>query len=446
MPPIDRLPPFSQEAEEAVLGSCLVDPDCVPVLRAIIKPEDFYIVKNGWVWDAILSVHERQQRVDAVTLRVEMDARRQLDECGGPAYLTELMTVVPTAIHAEYYADIVRRKALRRKLLKAASDIAQLAYDETGDETVQLSAARSKIATIEVPIDNVELIDTIVDRVAAQVEARYDNPLKPGQVTGMATGLIDFDSMTGGLEKKVLEIFAARPGMGKTSLLLQIAIELARRECRRIFIASLEMSKEELIYRQLSRMMDIPARDLKAGKIPDDRWPEFIQAQEILNTLPVYIYDVASPTLAHLESAILKHGPFDLVVLDHLGLMSEVQSADDRSKVNAIGRVTRACKVMAKTHDVCFCLISQLSRACESRDDKRPVLSDLRDSGHIDQDADDVYMLYRDDYYHDDSQTPNVCEIIPRKRRSHDPYTKCDLYWVGRTTSFKNLIQRPIAL
>lgn len=446
MPPIDRMPPFSQEAEEAVLGSALIDPDAVLRVRSIVKPDDFYIVKNGWVWDAILSIHERQQRCDAVTLRVELDARQQLDEIGGPAYLTYLMCAVPTAIHAEYYADAVRRKSLRRKMLRIASDMAQLAYDEAGDETEQLSIVRGKIATIEVPIDNVEAAASIVMRVGALVEERYEHPLKPGEVNGMATGLVEFDLMTGGLIKKVLEIFAARPGMGKTSLLLQIAFALAQREARRVLICSLEMSKEELMLRQLSRLVDLPVEDLQAGRIPDDRWAEFIQAQDLLANLPVYIYDVSAPSLAHIESVILKHGPFDLVILDHLALMAEVRNADDRSKVNAIGRVSSACKAMAKTHNTCFCLISQLSRKCEERDDKRPLLSDLRDSGTLEQDADDVYMIYRDDYYNDESQTPNLCEIIPRKRRSSNPYRSCELYWQGRTTSFRNIVRPSIAL
>lgn len=446
MPPIEQLPPFSQEAEEAVLGSCLIDPEAVARVRATLTADDFYIVKNGWVWAAITDLHARDQRLDAVTLRVELEKRGQLDEIGGPAYLTSLMIAVPTAIHAEGYAHIVHEKFLRRKLLRSASDIARLAYDETGDVVEQLSVARSKIASIEVPLDNIEPIGSVVNRVGAQVEERYDHPLKPGEVTGMATGLTEFDALTGGLQRRVLEVFAARPRMGKTSLLMQVGVELARREGRRVFIASLEMSKEELIYRQLSRLMDIPAGDLMAGRVPDERWPEFIQAQTLLGDLPIYIYDVGSPTIAHIESAILKHGPFDVVILDHLGLMAEVQTADDKAKVNAIGRVTRACKVMAKTYDLCFCLISQVNRACESREDKRPVLSDLRDSGHIDQDADDVYVLYRDEVYNDNSQTPNICEVISRKRRSADPFTKADLFWLGRTTSFKNLVKRDIAL
>ena len=446
MPPIEQLPPFSQEAEEAVLGSCLVDPDALLRVRPVLQPGDFYIVKHGWVYEAMLDLAARQHNLDAVTMRVELEKRGQLDEIGGPAYLTYLMTAVPTAIYAEGYAQIVHEKALRRKLLRGASDIAQLAYDETGNVVDQLSVARSKIASIEIPVDNVETAASVVARVAAQVEDRYDNPLKPGEVIGMATGLIDFDVMTGGLSRKVLDIFAARPGMGKTSLLVQVGFELARREGRRVLVCSLEMSKEELMYRQLSRLTDLTVKDLQAGRIPDDRWPDVIRAQEILADLPVYIYDVSTPSLAHIESVILKHGPFDVVILDHLALMAEVRNADDRAKVNAIGRVSSACKAMAKTHNLCFCLVSQLSRKCEERDNKRPLLSDLRDSGTLEQDADDVYVLYRDDYYHDDSQSPNVCEVIPRKRRNDNPFNKCDLYWIGRTTSFKNLVKRDIAL
>lgn len=442
---IDKLtPPHDDEAEEALIGSCLIDQEVIYRLKGAIDVSEFYNVKNQWAWAALLKLASTRQPIDAVTLRRALEASGQIDEIGGPSQITYYMTVVPTAIHAEGYADIVKRQAINRRLLKSAEDIARLAYANQ-DEYDKLSTARASIASIQVPTSSTETAESVASRVYDKAVEYHENPIASGDVRGVKTGLIDFDYMLGGIGKKKTLVFAGRPAMGKSTLVDQVGF-MAAEHGARVLVFTIEMTNDEVMMRQQSRLTGIPYELIEDGRIPANDWPKMSEALERLSSLPVMLDDNTMPTIGYIESIILKHGPFDLVVIDHLGLMSEIQKCRPSELVTIIGKVTRAFKNIAKEYDTCVIEAVQLSRRCEERDDKRPVLSDLRDSGRIEEDADEVYMLYRDDYYNPETLTPNVTEVIRRKGRSKAAKRSCALYFDGPTTSFKNAVTREVRL
>ena len=440
------MPPCDDEAERAVIGSCLIDNDALLRVMSEIEPADFYTVKHQWIYEAIIRLYRARQNIDILTVRAELDRAKQTDEIGGPAYLSELMLNTPSSIYAQSYAQIIKRKAIRRKMLKTASELAQMAYNESEDEYAQLSAARSKIADITIPGAYTETSAQVASRGYDQMIEAYANPLKPGEVRGLASGLIDFDILLGGVTPQRLIVLAGRPGMGKSSLVHQHAYMLAEKSAARVAIFSLEMSNDEVNRRQKSRLSGVPYENLESGMMTAEQIEDATKAFERLSNIDLYIDDNSEPTMSYIESVVIKHGPFDLVIIDHLGLIYEVQHAQKGELVNVIGRVTRACKVMAKERNTCVMLLAQLSRKCEERDDKRPILPDLRDSGRIEEDADEVYAIYRDGYYNPESDTPNTCEIIRRKGRNKSQRSACDLFWHGPTMSFKNMVKREVKL
>ena len=327
--PIDRMPPHSVEAEEALLGSILIDAEAIFRASSFLKSEDFYVVKNQWVWDACLSLHERREPIDAVTLRRELEARGQLAELGGPAYLTYLMTVVPTAIHAEGYGRIVERTALRRRLLNAASEIAQLAYEESDeiDQTIDraeqalFGVSQRRIARDMQPIADV--IRQYYDRIEYLFEHQ-------GEPLGIPTGFIDLDKLLGGLQRSDLIIIAARPGVGKTSLILNVALNAARRFHQRVAVFSLEMSNEQIIQRLVSAETGIDSQRLRLGDLHEDEWPLFVQATSALSEALVFVDDTPSISALQLRTKARRlhaeHG-LDLIIIDYL--QSDVERQSD---------------------------------------------------------------------------------------------------------------------
>jgi replicative DNA helicase len=443
--PIDRLPPHSVEAEEALLGSILIDAEAIFRASSFLKSEDFYVVKNQWVWDACLALHERREPLDAVTLRRELEARGQLDELGGPAYLTYLMMVVPTAIHAEGYGRIVERTALRRRLLNAASAIAQLAYEESDeiDQTIDraeqalFGVSQRRIARDMQPIADV--IRQYYDRI----EYLYEHQ---GEPLGIPTGFIDLDKLLGGLQRSDLIIIAARPGVGKTSLILNVALSAARRFHQRVAVFSLEMSNEQIIQRLVSAETGIDSQRLRLGDLHEDEWPLFVQATSALSEALVFVDDTPSISALQLRTKARRlhaeHG-LDLIIIDYLQLMSGDNRTENR--VQEISYLSRSLKGLARELNVPVLVASQLSRAVEQRSDKKPVLSDLRDSGSIEQDADIVMFIYREDVYDENSDRKNVAEIIIAKHRN-GPTGTVELYFQRNLTQFKNALKRDVAL
>jgi len=442
---IDRMPPHSIEAEEAVLGSVLIDPEAIYRVSSFLKSDDFYIVKNQWVWDACMSLHERREPIDFVTITRELATRGQLDELGGPAYISHLINVVPTAIHAEGYGHIVERSALRRRLLSAASEVAQLAYEESDDidrtidaaEQTLFAVSQRRISRDMVPIS--EAIRQYFDRIEYLYEHR-------GEPLGIPTGFVDLDKMLGGLQKSDLIIIAARPGVGKTSLMLNVALNAARRFHQRIAVFSLEMSNEQIVQRLVSGETGIDSQRLRLGDLRDDEWGVFVQATTALSETSIHVDDTPSISALQLRTKARRlHAEFglDLIIIDYLQLMAGDNRTENR--VQEISYLSRSLKGLARELNVPVLVASQLSRAVEQRSDKRPILSDLRESGSIEQDADIVMFIYRDDVYDESSDRKNVAELIIAKHRN-GPTGTVELYFQRNLTQFRNALKRDVAL
>ncbi len=443
--PIERMPPHSIEAEEAVLGSILIDPEAIFRVSPFLKTEDFYIVKNQWMWDVCLALHERREPIDFVTVTRELEARNQISEIGGAAYVSHLINVVPTAIHAEGYGRIVERSALRRRLLNTASKIAQLAYEESEDIDATIDAAEQSLFAVSqrrisrdlLPISDV--IRSYYDRIEYLYEHR-------GEPLGIPTGFVDLDKMLGGLQKSDLIIIASRPGVGKTSLMLNVALNAARRFHQRVGVFSLEMSNEQIVQRLVSAETGIDSQRLRLGELHEDEWPLFVQATGALSDALMFIDDTPSISALQLRTKARRlyaeHG-LDLIIIDYLQLMSSDQRTENR--VQEISYLSRALKGLARELNIPVLVASQLSRAVEQRSDKRPVLSDLRESGSIEQDADIVMFIYREDVYDENSDRKNIAELIIAKHRN-GPTGTIELFFQKNLTMFRNALKRDIAL
>jgi replicative DNA helicase len=443
--PIDRMPPHSVEAEEAVLGSILIDPEALFRVSEFLKSEDFYIVKNQWVWEACCSLHERHEPIDFVTLTREIETRGQIDELGGPAYISQLINTVPTAIHAEGYGRIVERAANHRRLLRAASEIAQLVYDESSDddlvndraEQLILGARRSRGTRDTRPI--AQVLKDYYERIEYLYEHR-------DETLGVPTGLIDLDKLLGGLQKSDLIVVAARPGLGKTSLLLNVALNASQRFHQRVAVFSLEMSDEQVCERLIAQQSGIDSQRLRFGQLTNDDWPMFVQTTGGLSEVGIWIDDTPAISPMQLRAKarrLYAEQGLDLIVVDYLQLMSVDRRAENRNQ--EVTQISQALKNLARELNVPVLVASQLSRAVEQRADKRPVLSDLRDSGAIEQDSDVILFIYRDAVYNESCETPNMAELIIAKHRK-GPTGTVDLYWQSSLTQFQSAVRREVEL
>ncbi len=446
MSDIERLPPHSIEAEEAVLGSLLIDPDAIFDVATFLKPESFYSAKNKWVYEAILSLNDRREPLDLVTLTEELRRRGHLEEIGGEAYIISLLHAVPTAINAESYGRLVEATAVRRQMIKAASDIANLAYNEAEDINVVIDRAEQALFSISEERTTRDLVP--IRHIASQYLERIQELHARGDdVIGVPTGFTDLDRLLGGLNKSDLIIIAARPGMGKTSLQNAIALTAARRYNKRVAIFNLEMSGEQLVQRMIAAETRIDSQRLRRGDLHENEWPIFMEAIGRLSETRIFIDDTPSITPNQLRTKCRRlyaeHG-LDLVMIDYLQLMQAERSSNNR--VMEISEISRALKGLARELDVPVVAAAQLSRAVEQRQDKRPQLSDLRDSGSIEQDADIVLFIYRDEYYNPDTtERPNIAEVAIAKHRN-GPTGTVDLFWHGQLATFRNLQRQEMSL
>jgi len=415
----DKLQPHNLEAEEAVIGSLLIDQDAILKVSPILKPDDFFIHRHGLVYDALLALSSRNEPADLVTVCDELEQRGKLAEVGGPPALTEFMNRTPTSIHATYYAGIVAERATRRRLIEGAGQIARLAFDESGDVDGVLNEAESIIFAVtsrqereNAPVHIRYFLEEHADRI--EYLQQHQNAL-----AGIPTGLTDLDKMLGGLQRSDMVVIAGRPGMGKTSLALSIAHHAARSWQKRVAVFSLEMSRQQLIDRLISAETGIDSQRLRNGTIREDEWPAYLQARAQMAELPIFIDD--TPALSPFELRTrarrlhAEHG-LDLLILDYLQLMDGDKRSENR--VQEITFISRQIKALARELNIPVLALSQLSRKCEERADKRPMLSDLRESGAIEQDADVVIFVYRDDVYNPDTQFPNIAELIVGKHRN----------------------------
>jgi replicative DNA helicase len=451
----NKMIPANLEAEEAVLGSLLIDPDAILKVGALLTAEDFYREKHGWIYQAALELHERREAVDFVTLCDELRRREQLAEVGGAAYITALINIVPSALYVEHYARIVERTAVLRRLISAAGRIAALAYEgtESADDAVDL--AEQEIFSISKRRDRRDLMP-IVSKMKQVIDRIEYLQQHQGDLLGVPTGFKDLDKVLAGLQRSDLIIVAGRPGMGKSSLAVNIALHAAKQHRLHVGIFSLEMSSEQLIQRLLSSETDIDSQRLRLGDFDVNQWPRLLEAGSVLADTPIYIDDTPALNVLEMRTKarrLHEDQGLDLLIVDYLQLMHSHIRLENR--VQEITAISRSLKELARELEIPLIAISQLSRAVESRTDKHPQLADLRESGALEQDADVVIFVYRDDAYYDEDKwfsqpgtkdkpyPKNVAEIIVAKHR-HGPTAKIELYFRKEQTKFVELVKRPV--
>lgn len=437
-PLAEGLAPFSQEAEQAVIGAVLVNADIFLTLASFLRSEDFYFLRNGYVWDAYRRISDRNERIDYVTVVDELRAFSVLDEIGGTNYLLMLANNTPSAYHAESYARLVERSAIRRRLLTAADEIKAIARDEqlATDQVVAEAERRLfKVTELNTQRDIIPM-RTAINTTFERIEYLYQHPDEP---MGLPTGFKDFDKMMGGLQRSDLLIFAGRPGMGKSSFLLSMALNSAARYNARILIFTLEMGYEQIVQRLLSMETGINTQKMRTGQLTPQEWTKFVHATGQLGNLQIFIDDTPSLTPIQMRTKCRRiaheHG-LDLVILDYIQLMNGGGTFEN-NRVQEISYISRSLKELARELNVPLFTAAQLSRAVEQRQDKRPQLSDLRESGSLEQDADIVAFLYRDSVYNELSESPNKADVIVAKHRN-GPTGTISLYFEDSLTRFSD--------
>jgi replicative DNA helicase len=445
---VARVPPHDLDAERAVIGAMLVSEAAVSVVGESLAAEDFYSETHRVLYGAMMRLYSRGEPIDQLTLSDELRSVGEFDRIGGRQYVFRLVESVPTAANAARYAEIVRGKALLRAVIDAGSRIQQEAFAEPEDVTQALDAAEQLIYSVSnrqlkehlAPVS--ELAPGALERIQRLYEAE-------GEVTGVETGFEDLDRLTTGFHKSDLVVLAARPAMGKTAMALNAIWHAAGARGLPVAIFSLEMSKEQLVQRLISQITRIRTQDLRSGNVRAEDWPKLVRGIAEVSRAPIWIDDTAGVTLMEMRAKVRRLAsrlsaqdeiPLSLVVVDYLQLMVG-QGVRSENRQQEIAEISRGLKVLARDLDVPVLAIAQLSRAVEQRHDKRPLLSDLRDSGAIEQDADMVMFLYRDEYYNPDSDDKGIAEIIVGKHRN-GPTGKVQLAWLEQYTKFASLARR----
>ena len=403
--------PHDDEAEKAVLGAIFIDPAAIADASAEVQPDDFYKRANQLVFQAMLDLSDREDAIDPLTLQDELTKKNQLDDIGGIAYVSELALATPTAAHVTYYAKIVHRKALLRRLISASQKIITNAMQDSDDVTDILDNAESEIMNVSSE-NNANGFRSIKDIVNSTIDEINNIPEDGNMVTGLPTGFVELDKMTTGFHDDELVIVAARPGVGKTSFALNVAQYVGLHTDKTVAMFSLEMSGEQLVQRMLASEGLINSQHLRTGQLDEDEWPKLVAASGSLATANIYIDDTPGIKMSEIRAQSRRlakeKGNLGLIVIDYLQLIEGPHSESRQQEVSAI---SRQLKKLAKELHVPVIALSQLSRSVEQRQDKRPVLSDIRESGSIEQDADIVSFLYRDDYYRDEEEGEENKEV-----------------------------------
>ena len=436
---LGKIPPNDVEAEQAVIGSMLTDKEAVSAAIEVLKPEDFYREDNRIIFEAILSLYGRSEPIDIITIKSELSSMGKFEAVGGLEYIAELPDKVPTTANVEQYIKIVEEKSVLRNLIKTANEIITLGYDQTQEVDSIIDGAEKKIFEVMqkknqkgyTPIKDI-LVETFTE-----LEQLYNQKQR---ITGIPTGFSDLDFRTSGLHNSDLILVAARPAMGKSAFALNIATNAAVRAKVPVAIFSLEMSKEQMTSRILCSEAMVDSNKVRTGKIDDEEWGKLAAASGELSEANIYIDDTPGISIMEIRAKCRKmkiEKNIGLVVIDYLQL---VQGSGKRgsSREQEIAEISRSLKILAKEINVPVIALSQLSRAPEQRPDHRPMLSDLRESGSIEQDADIVMFLYRDDYYNEDREKKNIAEVILAKHRAGSTGT-VELLWLGNYTKFANI-------
>ena len=437
---IQRIPPQNIEAEMSTLGCLMLDKDAIIKIADLVSPEDFYEQKHRQIYEVILGLFAKNSSIDILTVTNALEEKKQLEQVGGASYLTELVNMVPTAAHVVNYASIVRKKGTLRRLLTTANDITNLAFKEEEDIEQILDKAEQRLYSVSqkhlkqnfVPINSV---------LSATFERIDELHRDQGKLRGLATGFLDLDQKLAGLQKSDLVILAARPSMGKTSMALDIIRHVGVHLKVPVGIFSLEMSKDQLVDRMLSSQSDVDGFKIRTGHLTDEDFEKLGEAMGILSEAPIFIDDAAGSNVMEVRTKARRlqaeHG-VGLIVIDYLQLMSgQARGSDNR--VQEVSEISRSLKILARELNVPVLALSQLSRGVENRPDKVPQLADLRESGSIEQDADVVMFIYREDMYKGrDSRRPNIAEIHIKKHRN-GPTGQVDLFFDSNKTTFRNL-------
>ena len=441
---IERVPPQNIEAEQAVLGAMLIGKEAIARVTELLKGGDFYREAHRLIFEAMLDLYNRNEAVDMITVIELLKREDNLEKVGGIAYVTSLANSVPTAANVHYHAKIVEEKALLRQLIQTSTKIAALGYE--GSEEVSQIVDQAEKMILEVSNRRIggdfTPIKSIVLDAFGKIEQLYESR---GGITGLATGFKDLDRLTSGLQKSDLILVAARPSMGKTAFTLNIASNVAIREKKAVAFFSLEMSKEQLVQRMLCAEASIDSQKLRIGELEDDDWTKLINAADRLSGAPIFIDDTAGISVLEMRSKARRlkvEHDLSLIIIDYLQLMQGSGGKGGENRQQEISEISRSLKGLARELGVPVVALSQLSRSVESRQVKKPMLSDLRESGSLEQDADIVAFLYREDYYNPDTENKNITEIIVAKHRN-GPVDSVQLFFHKQFTRFADLTRMP---
>ena len=431
---LNKQAPQSLEAEQAVLGSILIDSRCITDIVGLLRPEDFYLQQNREIYETIYTMFNFSQTIDPVTV---LDKMRELGYHRDDSrdYVMQLMQITPTAANAVRYANIVREKAMLRGLADASTDISQMVYSQVGTPSEILETAEKKIYSLRKGerTDSLEHIGMTLHKVFDRLTELSQSD---SAIPGLSTGLMDLDKKINGLNKSDLLLIAARPAMGKSAFALNIGLNVAKKNNKTVALFSLEMSREQLAMRLLASESFVELQKLATGKLSEEEWTKLCMASAALSQTDIRIDDNPSITVAEMNAKLRRVENLGLVIIDYLQLMQgSGYGKNDGNRVNVVSDISRSLKIMAKELNVPVVCLSQLSRGPEGRTDKRPMLSDLRESGAIEQDADEVIFLYRDEYYNENTEEKGVAECIVAKNR-HGEVGTVKLQWVGQFQTF----------
>lgn len=440
MEDINRIPPHSVESEQSILGSIILDKDAIITVAETIQPTDFYKEAHKIIYECMLKLNSNNEPIDLITLIEELRKEGHLDSIGGISYLTSLSTIVPTTSNVKYYANIVKEKSVMRQLIKASNEIINLGYDASTDVQEILDKAEKNIFDIsqEKSGDDIQPINTVLQDTFEMIEKLCTDK---SDVTGITTGFTDLNKKINGLQRTDLILLAARPAMGKTAFSLNLVQNAALKGDASVAVFSLEMSKEQLVQRMLAAQSNVELSKIKTGTLGESDWPRIIDGMAVLSEANIFIDDTPGIKISEIRSKCRRlkiEKGLDLILIDYLQLMEGEGKNENRQQ--EIAKISRSLKILAKELDCPVVALSQLSRSPELRKDHRPILSDLRESGSIEQDADIVMFLYRDEYYHDDSEKKNIGEVIIAKNR-HGETGSVELVWFGQVQKFTDKVR-----
>ncbi|HEU4715555.1 MAG TPA: replicative DNA helicase [Candidatus Saccharimonadales bacterium] len=437
--PAGKVPPQNIDAEMSLLGAVLIDEETLADISEHVTPKDFYDKRHKTVYGAMLRLYERHKPVDLLTLTDELKKKDELDAIGGQSYLTELTNYVPTAAHAEAYAEMVAQKAVRRRLIKASAEISELGFNE--DTTTQELLEKAEAELFSVSDQSLKQDLTSIEQILTDSFDRMEELHRnKGALRGVRTGWRDLDNMTAGLQRSDLIILAARPAMGKTTLVTNLAYNVATVAKQSVLFFSLEMSKEQLVDRMLADASGVDAWNIRTGNLSDEDFSKLSEAMGEMAEAPIYLDDTPGLSVLEMRTKARRaahDAPLGLIIVDYLQLM-QGSGKDNGNRVQEVSEISRGLKLIARELNVPVIALSQLSRSVENRSPQIPQLADLRESGSIEQDADIVMFIYREAYYNPETERENITDLIIAKHRN-GPVGKVELYFHPERLRFMSL-------